>query len=58
MYLYCVHGLPEVLVIPYTYFSDCSELSEEEYNAVNKLVDNRVLIENVGNVYRKAVSTN
>jgi len=57
VYLYCVHGLPEVLLIPYTYFSDFCELNEEECDAVEKLVDNRVLIDNVGDVFRKAVST-
>jgi hypothetical protein len=57
VYLYCVHGLPEVLLIPYNYFSDGGALSNE-CDAVNKLVDNLVLIENVGDVYRKAVSTN
>ena len=58
MYLFYVHGLPEVLLIPYTYFSDCSELSEETYDAQNKLVEYHVPTENVGEVFRKAVSTN
>jgi hypothetical protein len=32
-----------------------SNLSEEEYDALNKLVDNRVLIKHVGDEFRKAV---
>ena len=57
MYLYWVHGLPEVLT-PYTYFSDCSELSEKENEARKNLVDNHVLKQNVGDAFSKAVSTN
>jgi len=57
VYLYWVHGLPEVLT-PYTYFSDCSELSEKENEARKNLVDNHVLKQNVGDAFSKAVSTN
>ena len=58
MHLYCVIGLFEVLLIAYTHISDCSKLSEQEYDALTKLVENHVLIRQVGDVFRKAVSTN
>jgi exonuclease 3'-5' domain-containing protein 1 len=34
---------------------NCSNLSEEEYDALNKLVDNHVLIKHVGDEFRRAV---
>jgi hypothetical protein len=58
VYLYCVCGLSEIPLIAYTYISDCSKLTEQEYDALNKLVENHVLITRVGDVFRKAVSTN
>jgi hypothetical protein len=37
--------------------SDRSKLSTEEYDALNKLVQNHVLINRLGDVFKKAVST-
>jgi len=34
---------------------NCSNLSEEDYDALNKLVDNHVLIKHVADEFRKAV---
>jgi hypothetical protein len=34
---------------------NCSNLSEEEYDALNRLVNNHVLIQHVGDEFRKAV---
>lgn len=43
--------------VSYTCVSDRSQISEEEYDALNKLVQNHVLISRLGDLFKKAVST-
>jgi hypothetical protein len=52
--MYCVHGLPEVFLIVHAYVSDRTKLTAEKYDALK----HHVLIDSVGCIFRKAVSTN
>jgi hypothetical protein len=46
-----------MLMLPYTYVPDRSKMTEEEYDALNKLVQDRVLINRLGDVFKQAVSS-